>query len=404
MPVEHERTAAAVSASGVTRFAAAPPRRFLLPAILLLLSEQPGHGYELVARLRELCFGHVDHPAVYRALAQLEADGMVAASAETVAGQARRVHRLTASGDEALRVWMGVIKQEHDALSNVLKRYQDTGTTSALLAEVEGGWGSSLGRGLASGASTSIGRRRLASMATAAGDTATGVTATGRSARPTASRRRYRLIAGRSVVLIEVRSTVGPLSFGAIGASGWVETVVEDGALRPDATTRAHLEIDLRGLRSGNRLHDAELLRRIEARRYPSAVVELTDCRPYGAALRYQLNGELTFHGVTRPAQGTVSAHLAGERLVVAGEQVFDIRDFALPAPTVLMLRIYPDVRVRLHAEAELDAEPDASTQDPGAPAQGADAPGQGADAPALGAHVSEQQPDASEQQAEEES
>ena len=63
---------------------------------------------------------------------------------------------------------------------------------------------------------------------------------------------------------------------------------------------------------------------------------------------------------MTRPAQGTVSVEVRLDgRLVITGEQVFDIRDFAIPSPTVLMLRIYPDVRVRLHAEAELeDAEP----------------------------------------------
>jgi hypothetical protein len=41
------------------------------------------------------------------------------------------------------------------------------------------------------------------------------------------------------------------------------------------------------------------------------------------------------------------------DRIVISGEQAFDIRDFALPSPTMLMLRIFPDVRVRLHAEAE---------------------------------------------------
>jgi hypothetical protein len=43
---------------------------------------------------------------------------------------------------------------------------------------------------------------------------------------------------------------------------------------------------------------------------------------------------------------------LSGDRLVISGEQVFDIRDFAVPSPTMLMLRIFPDVRVRLQAEA----------------------------------------------------
>ena len=65
-------------------------------------------------------------------------------------------------------------------------------------------------------------------------------------------------------------------------------------------------------------------------------------------------SGALTFHGVTRPATGTVSVEaLDDRRLVITGEHAFDIRDFAIPSPTVLMLRIYPDVRVRLQAEAE---------------------------------------------------
>jgi hypothetical protein len=47
-----------------------------------------------------------------------------------------------------------------------------------------------------------------------------------------------------------------------------------------------------------------------------------------------------------------VSLPSAGQ-LVVSGEQVFDIRDFDIASPTVLMLRIYPDVLVQLQVEAE---------------------------------------------------
>ena len=42
---------------------------------------------------------------------------------------------------------MGVIKEEHDYLGQVLRRYQATGTTDAVLAEVEGGWAAALGLG-----------------------------------------------------------------------------------------------------------------------------------------------------------------------------------------------------------------------------------------------------------------
>ena len=52
-------------------------------------------------------------------------------------------------------------------------------------------------------------------------------------------------------------------------------------------------------------------------------------------------------------ARYTVGVALASERkLVISGEQVFDIRDFDIASPTVLMLRIYPDVLVQLQVEA----------------------------------------------------
>src|SRR4051794_33333862 len=65
------------AANHAARFELAPPRRFVLPAILLLLSEQPGYGYSLEKDLQEFRFGRIDRPTVYRALAQLEADGLV---------------------------------------------------------------------------------------------------------------------------------------------------------------------------------------------------------------------------------------------------------------------------------------------------------------------------------------
>src|SRR5271168_294956 len=153
---------AVTPADGMSRFELAPPRRFVLPAILLLLSERPGYGYGLVPRLLEFHFGHVDRPAVYRALAQLERDLLVEASAQNpTAGQARRVYRITALGERVLRAWMGVIKEEQDCLGEVLRRYQATGTPDAVLAEIEGGWATALGVGWSPVSPSSTGRRRL---------------------------------------------------------------------------------------------------------------------------------------------------------------------------------------------------------------------------------------------------
>jgi PadR family transcriptional regulator PadR len=360
--------AMASAAGTVSRFELAPPRRFVLPAVLLLLSERPGYGYELVDRLADLHFGHVDRPAVYRALAQLEADGLAHASSQSGAvGQARRVYRVTALGERVLRTWMGVVKEEHDSLGHVLHRYQATGTADAVLAEVAGGWASALSSSWSPVSSTLVGHRRLAPVDSGEvdggpvvggpprpGPVARGPgTEAGRQPASPGRAHDYVVDPDRSVVLIEVRSTVGPLSFGAVGLTGTVRAAVVDGRLRTDLAPAGRLEIDVSALSSGNTLYDAELRRRIDARRFPRATIELRRCAPSGPGARYRVEGELTFHGTARPAQGTVSVEVVPDgRLIITGEQVFDIRDFAIPSPTVLMLRIYPDVRVRLHVEA----------------------------------------------------
>jgi PadR family transcriptional regulator PadR len=351
-----------VPAEGASRFELAPPRRFVLPAILLLLSERPGYGYVLVPRLQEFHFGHVDRPAVYRALAQLEGDGLVEASSENPkAGQARRVYTVTPLGQRVLRLWMGVIKEEHDYLGQALRRYQATGTSDAVLAEVEGGWSSALSVGWSPVSSTSGGRRRFMAIdgersATRGPEDCTDDLGTGRGEGSVPGT--YRLVPDRCALLIDVRSTAGPISFGTIGISGSIRAAVDNDTLRTDVAPSGCLTIDVSGLSSGNKLYDAELLRRIDARRFPTVTVELKQCEGQGPGGRYRLAGELTFHGVTRPAEGTVSVEAVSDRrLVITGEQVFDIRDFSVPSPTMLMLRIYPDVRVRLHAEAELEEE-----------------------------------------------
>jgi DNA-binding PadR family transcriptional regulator len=361
-----------------SRFELAPPRRFLLPAILLLLSERPSYGYGLVKDVRDFGFGRVDRPAVYRALAQLEADRLVIRWTETpTAGQARRVYALTADGVRALRAWMGVIKEERSCLDHVLRRYRATGSGDAVLAEVEDALASMLGPGWspvspsASPTRTLTGRlttvRRHPPPDDPAAERGPAPDAEGRGDRGRADAdgsgrpcdgahpaERFALVPDRSAVLIEARSTVGPITFGALGLTGSVEAGLHGGAVCTATPASAHIELAIEGLRSGNSLYDAELLRRIGARRYPVVDMELRESSDVGRDGLYRLGGDIAFHGVTRAMQGLARV-LVGEdgSLEVTGEQVVDIRDFGVASPTVLMLRIYPDVRVRLHVEAQ---------------------------------------------------
>jgi PadR family transcriptional regulator PadR len=344
-------------ANRLSRFEFAPPRNFLLPAVVLVLSEHPGHGYSLVKELQAFHFGRVDRPAVYRALAQLEADGLVSSWDEAAkAGHARRMYTLTPRGEQVLRSWMGVIKEERDSLDRVLRRYQATGTIDAALAEVEGRWAGAIGQDWSPVSSTArLPQHRRATISDQSSFPpcdSNGSDPGGR--RPGHCTRRYDVIADRSVVLVEARSSVGPISFGAIGVKGYVEAEVYDGRVEADPPPTAHVEIAVDGLQSGNRVYDAELLRRIDARRFPTVSLDLRKSVEIEAANRFRLDGDVTFHGVTKAVEGTVAVTVRPDgRLVVAGDQVFDIRDFDIPSPTVLMLRIYPDVRVQLHVEAE---------------------------------------------------
>lgn len=164
----------------------------------------------------------------------------------------------------------------------------------------------------------------------------------------------YAVVPERSSVSIEARSSVGPIHWQAVGPTGWIEMHVSEGAVEVEPRPAARLELQIETLSSGNALYDAELLRRIDARRYPRAVVELRDVTPVGDVPRYQLQGDLTFHGITREVRGTISAQFCDDGTVkVDGEQIFDIRDFNVPSPTILMLKIFPDVRVRLDVEAQ---------------------------------------------------
>ena len=364
--MEHRAANAGWSPAQHSRFELAPPRHFLLPAVLLLLSEEPGYGYSLAKGLEEMRFGRVDRPSVYRTLAQLERDGLVESwPGAAKAGQARRVYGLTEDGERALRAWMGVIKQERDCLDLVLRRYMATGTIDAALAEAEGSWAAVTGHPWSPVSSTSrIERRRptgtrpivARARVREQGPNDPPRTPSGMGGiHPAPSR--FRVVPDRSVVLIEARSTVGPITFGAIGVTGMIEAEVHDGRVCPACSPSAQLEVEVGNLRSGNGLYDAELLRRIDARRYPVVGLALRDCTAVGSTNRYRVAGEVTFHGSTRPLQGTVGVTMTSEgKLVISGEQVLDIRDFDIASPTVLMLRIYPDVVVQLQVEAELES------------------------------------------------
>ncbi|MCA1690864.1 MAG: PadR family transcriptional regulator, partial [Actinobacteria bacterium] len=79
-------------------------RRSLLPSyLLLLLAEEPSHGYELAIRLRESGFELPGPGPVYRELRSLETAGLLRSVwSLPSSGPIPRVYQLTAAGRRAL--------------------------------------------------------------------------------------------------------------------------------------------------------------------------------------------------------------------------------------------------------------------------------------------------------------
>ncbi len=102
-------------------------RRFIEPALLLLLHCNPTHGYGLVEGLRQLGLESypTDISAIYRALNDLEARGMLVSrqDAEQSAGPPRRVYELTESGDQYLRAWVEELRATDRLLHHFMDAY-----------------------------------------------------------------------------------------------------------------------------------------------------------------------------------------------------------------------------------------------------------------------------------------
>ncbi len=75
------------------------PRALLRPCLLLLLAERPGHGYDLVERLKPFGFDWGGPGPLYQTLRRLEEVGWVVSAWDaSAAGPARRTYELTDEG------------------------------------------------------------------------------------------------------------------------------------------------------------------------------------------------------------------------------------------------------------------------------------------------------------------
>lgn len=100
------------------------PKNFLRPCLLLLLREQPAHGYDLLERLQPLGLRGDDAGGLYRALRALERDGLVRSAWEpSASGPDRRTYQITRRGMEELHRLSKQLHEGRQTLDRFLSRY-----------------------------------------------------------------------------------------------------------------------------------------------------------------------------------------------------------------------------------------------------------------------------------------
>ncbi len=109
------------------------PKNFLRACLLLLVKEQPSHGYDLLERLSQLGFKGADPGGLYRALRAMEQEGLMRSVWETSEmGPARRTYELTEEGEDWLHAWAGILSETARIVGSYLQRYEQLVETKIL--------------------------------------------------------------------------------------------------------------------------------------------------------------------------------------------------------------------------------------------------------------------------------
>lgn len=165
---------------------------------------------------------------------------------------------------------------------------------------------------------------------------------------------RYEIAPDRSQVWIDARSSLHPIHTHTTGLEGFVDIVLRpDGTIDLAVAPTARLSLPVDKLSSGNPLQDRELRRRISARQHPTIDGTLTHLDGTEDPGRYRVTGEISFRGSTQTYEHDMQITAVDRAtLHLTGEAIFDVRDFGMEPPRILMMRVEPEVTVRVEVIA----------------------------------------------------
>lgn len=164
---------------------------------------------------------------------------------------------------------------------------------------------------------------------------------------------RYRVVAAESPVQIDARSSMHPIHAITRELSGDIEVTL-DAQGWPDLTKpySATLSLPVESIRSGNNLQDREMRRRLDSRRNPTIEVSVAEAQPAATGGRYRATARIAANGQAQSVTGEVRMRSEGDRIVIEGEQVIDMRSFGVEPPRLLILKVEPEVTVHVHVTA----------------------------------------------------
>jgi polyisoprenoid-binding protein YceI len=149
-----------------------------------------------------------------------------------------------------------------------------------------------------------------------------------------------------SMMSLDGRSTLHPIHAETNGLTGWIQAdlAFTTGEVKVHS---GQLCIPLIGLTSEHTLYDAELHRRLDVRRYPEATGVMSDWQPTDREGTYRVTGDVTVRGVTCNVVDDMSLSAEDSRTVIlSGTRCFDVRDFGMDPPHLLLVRVHPVVTI----------------------------------------------------------
>lgn len=164
----------------------------------------------------------------------------------------------------------------------------------------------------------------------------------------------FQLIPEQSRVRIDGSSSVHSIHAESVGLTGEIDVVLTSRGLKSGSVANGWVEIEVAHLRASNPLVEAETKRRIDAKRFPTIRGTIADAAvtsPTTAVASGEI-GAITFRGVTAPVEGELLIERDGDNLHITGSQTFDIRNWGLQPPKMLLLKVSPMITVTIDALA----------------------------------------------------